>query len=64
MFKNVNVSKELFKSGAITASSLSDAIMKYLDNFVYFANAQMQLIDLYSKKVSKQKIDINHVLNQ
>ena len=64
MFKNVMVSQELFKNGAIVASNLSDAIMKYLDNFVYFANAQMQLIDLYSKKVSKQKIDINHVLNQ
>lgn len=64
MFKNVVVSQELFKNGAIVASNLSDAIMKYLDNFVYFANAQMQLIDLYSKKVSKQKIDINHVLNQ
>ena len=64
MFKNVAVSQELFKNGAIVASNLSDAIMKYLDNFVYFANAQMQLIDLYSKKVSKQKIDINHALNQ
>jgi outer membrane protein TolC len=64
MFKNVVVSQELFKNGAIVASNLSDAIMKYLDNFVYFANAQMELIDLYSKKVSKQKIDINHVLNQ
>ena len=64
MFKNVVVSQELFKNGAIVASNLSDAIMKYLDNFVYFANAQMQLIDLYSKKVSKQKIDINHALNQ
>ena len=62
MFKNVAVSKELFKSGSITASNLSDAIMKYLDNFVYLANAQMQLIDLYSKRISKQKIDINDAL--
>ncbi len=62
MFKNVAVSKELFKSGSITASNLSDSIMKYLDNFVYLANAQMQLIDLYSKRISKQKIDINDAL--
>ena len=62
MFKNVTVSKELFKSGSITASNLSDSIMKYLDNFVYLANAQMQLIDLYSKRISKQKIDINDAL--
>jgi outer membrane protein TolC len=64
MFKNVSVSKELFKSGAITASNLSDAIMKYLDNFVYLANSQMQMIDLYSKKASKQKIDINDALRK
>ena len=56
--------KELFKSGAITASNLSDAIMKYLDNFVYLSNAQMQMIDLYSKKASKQKIDINDAIRK
>ncbi len=64
MLKNVSLSKELFKSGAITASNLSDAIMKYLDNFVYLSNAQMQMIDLYSKKASKQKIDINDAIRK
>jgi len=62
MFKNVVISKDLFKNGSISASNLSDSIMKYLDNFVYLANAQMQLIDLYSKKISKQKININDTL--
>ncbi len=63
MFKNVNVSKDLFKSGAITASNLSDAIMKYLDNFVYLSNAELQLIELHSKKLAKQQVDISEILS-
>ena len=62
MLKNVEISQDLFKSGSITASSLSDSIMKYLDNFIYLANSQMQLIELYSKRISKQKINIKDVL--
>ncbi len=63
MFKNVKVSKDLFRSGAITASNLSDAIMKYLDNFVYLSNAELQLIELYSKKLTKQQIDISEIIS-
>ena len=63
MFKNVKVSKDLFRSGAITASNLSDAIMKYLDNFVYLSNAELQLIELYSKKLTKQQVDISEIIS-
>jgi len=63
MFKNVALSQDLFKNGAINASNLSDAIMKYLDNFVYLANAQMQLIDLHAKKFIKQPINIHDFID-
>ena len=64
MFKNVKISKELFRNGAISASNLSDAIMKYLDNFVYLSNAEMQLIELRAKKLTKQQVDVSEILKK
>ncbi len=64
MFKNVKISKELFKGGNIAASNLSDAIMQYLDNFIYLSNAELQLIELHAKKLTKQQIDIYEILKK
>lgn len=64
MLENIGVSKNLFKNGSINASNLSDAFMNYLDNFVFLANMQIGLIELYSQKISKQKIDINEIFER
>lgn len=64
MYKNILLSQDLFRNGAINASNLSDAIMKYLDNFIYLANAQMQLIDLHAKKFTKQSINIHDFIGE
>lgn len=62
MIENISVSKNLFNSGSITAANLSDSFMQYLDNFVYLANLEVNLIELYSLKLSKQKINIDEII--
>ena len=63
MFENIEVAEDLFKNGAINANALADAIMKYLDTFVFLYNTELQLIDTYAKKLAKQQINVAEILS-
>lgn len=63
MFENIEVSEDMFKNGSINTQVLADSIMKYLDTFVFLYNIELQLIDTYAKKLTKQQINVFEILS-